>query len=205
MHHVRERHLKTCTSIQERFLTQLSLSSVDYNHLVKFEQAIESNYPINVYRVSDNYQGEHSYGRVLIEDKKLFDDLGKYGVVPNKTFIKTFPYMVPKQYYLDVIRGIFDADGCLSYHLTKHGAEAWEFNIVGTKELLESIADILQIPCKLTKRYPERDNNNYTLRGSGVENTYKIMEKLYGEAPVYLDRKYERYLHLKTYLNGRAT
>ena len=203
MHQIRIRHLKICDSLQERFLTQLSLSVKDYDHLVKFSKSLESTYPINIYK--GNGFCEVEYGRILIEDKTLFNDLNKYGIETNKSLSEKFPYMVDSKYYFDVVRGIFDADGCISVHKTRHGNDEYEFNINGTKELLNSIRGILGDDSnnKLLQRFPERNNNNYTLKHVGNLVTYKYMNMLYENANVYLERKYNKFLQLKELLNGR--
>lgn len=202
MHHIRIRHLKTCDSLQERFLTQLSLAVQDYNHLVKFSNAIQSSYPVNTY-TSKGYSN-CKYGRILIEDKHLFDTLVGYGIIPNKSLHEKFPYMINEKYYIDVVRGIFDADGCISSHKNRHGLEEYEFTINGTKEMLESIMEVLNdnSGIKLMQRYPERKNNNYTLKHGGNQVAYKYMNKIYNNAVVYLDRKYEKYLQLKNYISN---
>lgn len=203
MRHTRIRHLKTCDSLQERFLIQLSLSVKDYDHLIKFSKALNSSYPINVCKGKGF--GETEYGRILIEDKTLFDDLNKHGINTNKSLCEKYPYMIDSKYYIDVIRGIFDADGCISVHKSRHGSDEYEFNINGTKELLNSIREILGDigNNKLLQRYPERNNNNYTLKHVGNLITYKYMSMLYENTEVYLERKYKKYLQLKELLNGR--
>ena len=197
MHHTRIRHLKTCDSLQERFLIQLSLSVKDYDHLIKFSKALNSSYPINVYKGKGF--GETEYGRILIEDKTLFDDLNKHGINTNKSLCEKFPYMIDSKYYIDVIRGIFDADGCISVHKSRHGSDEYEFNINGTKELLNSIREILGDigNNKLLQRHPERNNNNYTLKHVGNLITYKYMSMLYENTEVYLERKYKNIYSLK--------
>lgn len=204
MHHKIIRHLKTCDSLQERFLFQLSLSIQDYNHLVKFSKAINSTYPINIYKASGYSNKE--YGRILIEDIDMYKSLLKYGVFPNKSLNEKFPYMIDSKYYLDTIRGIFEADGCISVHKSRYGADKFEFNINGTKEMLTSIKEILNDTTdnKLIKRHPERKNNNYTLKHCGNQITYKYLSKIYGNAEIYLDRKYKKFLQLKNLINGRT-
>ena len=204
MHHQRIRHLKTCDSLQERFLFQLCLSIQDYNHLVKLSKAIDSTYPINIYET--NGYSKNKYGRILIEDRGMYKSLLKHGVSPNKSLNEKFPYMVNSKYYIDIVRGIFDADGCISVHKSKHGTDEYEFNINGTKEILTSIKEILNDNTnnKLLKRYPNRNNNNYTLKHCGNQITYKYLNMIYDNAEIYLDRKYDKFLQLKNLINGRA-
>lgn len=205
MHHRILRHLKTCDSYQDRYLTQLSLSIKDYDHLIKFSNSLNSTYPINIYKTSTGHSNKE-YGRILIEDKKMFDDLNKYGVIQNKSLKEKFPYMVKEKYYVDIVRGIFDADGCLSSYLTRHNTKEYEFNINGTKEMLYSIKEILGDTSNnvLMKRHKERNNNNYTLKHGGNQITFKYMNILYKNANIYLNRKYKKYLELKQLIDGRV-
>lgn len=51
---------------------------------------------------------------------------------------------------------------------------------------------------KLRQRYPEKNNNNYDLEIGERLQVKQILEYIYNDAEVYLDRKYERY---KEFLN----
>ena len=73
-----------------------------------------------------------------------------------------------------------------------------------TKEILLSVAEKLRLPVApktLKQRYPERNVNNYTMKYCGSLQTARVMDYLYDDSTVYLERKYQK---LKTYLNSRS-
>lgn len=49
----------------------------------------------------------------------------------------------------------------------------------------------------MSKRHKDRNNNNFTLTVSGNRQTARLMEWIYKDATIYMQRKYDRYLELK--------
>lgn len=49
-------------------------------------------------------------------DEQIFNDLAKYGIIPNKTYtVDRIPYdKIPKEYLSAYTLGLFDGDGSLS-------------------------------------------------------------------------------------------
>lgn len=203
---VRQRKLKTCTSTQTRYLLQITLSSADYDHLVKFKKCISSNHPIKCYKTS-GFATSRNCVRVVIEDRGLVEDLVSCGIEYNKQLKERYLHDIPSEFDKDFIRGIFDGDGCLSEHKNKYGNPEYEFSFTGTRELLTDIAikmDLLITSKRLKQRFPERCINNFTMKFCGTKQTEKAMDYLYSNATIYLDRKYQKYQKLKNYLNSRS-
>jgi intein-encoded DNA endonuclease-like protein len=81
---------------------------------------------------------------------KMVDNLAKYYVVPCKTFTVKFPN-IPRDLERHYIRGLFDADGCISKQLRKKKEKSGkvytyaggEFSIEGNKELVLEIQNRL--------------------------------------------------------------
>lgn len=63
---------------------------------------------------NDEYQRSNRY-RVLINNKKLIEQVARFGVVTNKTLNLQPPQLLEEEYqYLPyIIRGIIDGDGCM--------------------------------------------------------------------------------------------
>jgi hypothetical protein len=207
VHNERIRHLKTQDVLQIRNYLQISLSSIDRKHLEKFNNSLESTYPIKDYTIGKSgYKPGSPYSRIIIEDKTICDDLKLNGILPKKQLKEMYPTNLDPQYNLDFIRGFFDGDGCISCHKNKHGNPEYEFSFTGTKEMLTSIANILGLTLtekRLKSRHPERNLNNYTMKFCGTQQTFKVMSMLYENASIYLDRKYNKYIELVNYINGR--
>ncbi|MDU0321145.1 LAGLIDADG family homing endonuclease, partial [Clostridium butyricum] len=101
-------------------------------------------------------------------------------------------------YYRHFIRGYFDGDGSLV--LSKNSIN---FKICGTKEFLEKLREVFNSCSKysfknvLFKR--KKDNkNNYYLSFGGRYKTLSVMNYLYDKSEVYLDRKYKKFILLKS-------
>lgn len=177
----------------------ISLSNIDECHLQKFKKSIEATYPINRYKSKSIY-GECNYSRIIIKSKKIVEDIKRKGVLNNKSLILKFPDSknLSKIFYKDFIRGYFDGDGTLV--LSKNSIN---FKICGTRELLERMIDIFNenstydFKKRLFKRW-DNEKNNYYLSYGGRNKTLSIMNFLYSNSVVYLDRKYDKYNILKS-------
>lgn len=176
----------------------ISLSSLDEGHLRKFKTSVESTYPINRYKSKSIY-GECNYSRMIIKSKKIVEDLRQKGVLNNKSLILKFPdsEILNESLHKDFIRGYFDGDGTLV--LSKNSIN---FKICGTRELLEKMIDIFNensdynFKKRLFKRW-NNEKNNYYLSYGGRNKTLSIMNYLYNNSKIYLDRKYDKYNILK--------
>lgn len=89
----------------------ISINEKDSYLLDNFRKAINSKGVITT-----SIRGKSSMSRFVIngkKHKKFYDNLNKYGIVPNKTK-NTFhlPYeKIPKKYWKDFLRGLIDGDG----------------------------------------------------------------------------------------------
>ena len=101
------------------------------------------------------------------------------------------------------MRGYFDGDGCLSKDSKRN---RYMFSVLGTLEFISSYQKILVDICgcnvtKLGQRHPDRCNNNYTMTYGGKQSINNILDFLYKDATVFLDRKYIKYLQFKEEYN----
>jgi len=159
-------------------LLDLTLKAEDRNHLQKFLDDINGNYRI---------EEEKNRYKVRIHSLDMILDLAKYGIVPRKAFVTKFPDRIPKKLWRHFIRGVFDGDGCLC--VDKYGYVS--FDIAGTKELLTRIQEILIDNCDLNKTKVRKQNNTYRFAYGG-KYVIKILDYLYNNATVFLDRKHEK-------------
>jgi hypothetical protein len=102
---------------------------IDRKHLIKFHNAIESEHSI-----SERNKKKNNTFRFHVQSDTLVDNLREHGVTENKTFTGTVPD-IDEDYYVDFIRGLFDADG---------SASDGGWTIVGSsKSRLEEIQELL--------------------------------------------------------------
>lgn len=157
----------------------LSVNSKDINWLNKFKKFLNYNGEIHNYKTgSTSYKPKSPYSRLLIGNEKIVNDLKKWGVIEHKTkLIKELP-SIDLKYMDDFIRGYIDGDGSLMQRLP-------HITICGNFKFLLTIAQYFGLPYKI---YP--DKSIYSLQYNA--NCSKYLEKrLYKNAMVYLDRKYE--------------
>ena len=185
----------------------ISLSKEDINHLEKFKDDVEFTGPIH------NYKGkgfiEIDYVRIVIRSKQMKQNLISLGVYENKTDILKFPTLnqVPKELIYHFIRGYIDGDGSITYgHIQKNGNKNYSIKITGTLDIIQSIQHVLNTNVKLEQRYPDRNTDNWSLTIGGNKQVERILDLLYGNANVFLDRKYNRYIELKqqTVVHGQV-
>lgn len=137
--------------------------------------------------------------RIKITSSIMYDDLIKLGCVEHKTFKIKFPSaeQVPFEFLHSFLLGVLDGDGTIVIGTPRKENRSPEVYIgfTGTKELLEGIKVYLKKDnLKLQKRWKDRDNNNYTLCVTGIQQCYQILNLLYSNAPDFcLKRKKEKY------------
>lgn len=171
------------------------LSFVDKNHLVKFKSFLKSEQPIkDGYTILKNKK--HLNTSIRINSTKLCNDLINCKVYPNKSTKEIFPKdIIPENLIHHFIRGYFDGDGCFSYYVPVNKKIIGSINFVGSKSMLE---DIMLYITKIssTTATIRKNGKIYTVTISKDLNS--IMNYLYKDATIYLDRKYQKY---NTYLS----
>lgn len=168
---------------------ELSLQLKDIEHLSKFNEFMEHN--------KDNVKFDNHRCRWNIMNKHLWETLNNYGCTPNKSLILKFPNF---DNFKDVsllrhfIRGYFDGDGCISFYKHKHCVTP-HAEIIGTHDFLEKIIQVSQIPSKF--RHDKRHSDKTFTIEYTKENTVKIINWLYSDCTIYLNRKYQKYNFFK--------
>lgn len=171
----------------------ISLSSKDRDHLEKLKTFLSYSGNIKEYSVSGEYKIGSKYSRILISSDRLYSSLTAKGCLPHKTNTLK-PPMIRQNLIRHFLRGYIDVDG--SWSKSNKDRIGFSLSICGTKEMLEWIKDYLMARTKLYQKYSHRgsDVNQYTLVVTGTTLVLRIMEHLYTDATIYLERKYGRYL-----------
>lgn len=174
---------------------RIGLDVKDEDWLISIKQTLKSEAPL--YKTT-----KENLKRLKITSSSLYNNLIKLGCIEHKTFLLKFPTedQVPSQYIFSFILGILDGDGSIIIATPRKENHAPEYSIkfTGTKELLQGIQQKLELThLLLSQRFPERQNNNYSLQISGTQQVAKILMQLYKNAPsCVLQRKKEKYLQI---------
>lgn len=171
------------------------LTERDKEHLEKFKQALNFTGEIKTYNptIKENSWNTKRFSRLLVTSNKLANDLINCGCKLNKTLVLTYPTFLPLELERHFIRGLLDGDGSLMIKQNKNFA----INFNGTKEVCEGILKFFgKENTKLSQSHPERNNNNYYFSIGGNKQILRLLEDIYKDATIYLDRKYEKYLEM---------
>lgn len=157
----------------------IELSNADKEHLEKFKRSIKSDSPI----VSRKNRDTSS---ITINSKKIVDDLMNLGAVVDKTnkgFISKRILELNKNLKLAFLRGYLDGDGYI---------DKTRYRIIYTVKsstITNSLNDML-------KEYNPKIKDDITYFRILIENKdnyNKFLDDIYGNANIYLNRKYNTY------------
>lgn len=181
------------------YYLRLTLKSEDKYILDKLNQ--ELNGTGKIYEPKKRNEASLAYS-----SKELFDDLGKYGIVPNKTFSAYVP-AIDKELMPHLIRGIFDGDGTVFTRVDtskKHGIRL-EFGFAGTELLCTQAKQYLRdvIDISDNKVLVRKDRNISSLMFSKMKDIRAFYKLIYDDADTFLSRKRKKFddflsLHVDT-------
>ena len=185
------------------------MKDTDSEHLQKFINDLQSDYPIHFYRTFGfDRKEEKTEARVFITNKhmtmKLYEE---YGIVPRREFPSYLLSIIPQELIKFFILGLFDGDGSFTAYGGSYG-DKLNVTFGGCEELLMFIDNFLvennvinlarnsSQKRKFYQRHKEKDGSWRSLSYAGVSQGMKILNYLYKNSPIYLDRKYQKYLSL---------
>lgn len=167
---------------KEEYSITLTLDNKDYQHLEKFKEFLKSNRKIT----PDN--GDCS--RVRINSKKIWNRLIELGFTHDKSYTAN-PHDLLKG-SRDFWRGEVDGDGGVYDYSYMN-----QMTLCGT---LETIFDFIIFCSKETgikEKYPSPSGDKVLYQVSYYsEDCRKVLNLLYKDSSVYLNRKFEKYKEL---------
>lgn len=185
--------------VSSRNQVGISLGRKDKNHLEKLVKTLSSNYKVHDYISTTSYKKNTKYSRLMVNSKKMKSDLISHGIVKNKTFKLKYPTHLTSNLNSHYIRGYLDGDGSITRTLSSSKLQYdYQIKLTGTKTLLKGILSQLGLPnYKLSERYYDEKDNYYFSIGGNIQ-VLKLLDYIYKDSTVHLERKYQRYLDLKT-------
>lgn len=163
---------------------QFYLKMKDEDIILKFKEVLACDYPI-IFR-------EFPYKSycLTVSSQTSCNFLISHGCVPNKTNVIRFPE-IPKHLYNHFLRGFFDGDGCLQLQDKKYHCRI-DFTSA-SKAFLEDIRPIISSHAKTNGSLnKEKLYDVWHLNYSGHQAS-QILDWLYKDSTVYLNRKYVKY------------
>lgn len=148
----------------------------------------------------DKREGKECCG-IEISSKQMFDDLSKHGIIPNKTYYSHGIYLdkIPEEFQRDYIRGLFDGDGGIGFTGNTNEVSCdFTSYFYDTVEEFQLVIDNYINKINHNKIYRTESKSRCSWRGR--QQTLKILSYLYDNSEVYLKRKYDKYLWIKSTL-----
>lgn len=176
---------------KDNLVLSIVVHNKDVEILEKIKTELQSDIPIE-------YIKSKNHNRINICSKNICLSLNKIGCNNGKTFDLKFPN-IDNDLIPHFIRGFMDGDGCISISSKKYGKYI-SLSFVGTKDMMHSLKDILNVDNRVTFY-----RNAYALHIGKESDVIRILDWIYKDANIYLDRKYKKYLEFKEYKhNGRS-
>ena len=183
-------HYKTTGRIR------LQLQEKDLEILEKFKEDLGIDSKI-IYDIRDN----STCCSVEFVDEQIFNDLGKYGIIPNKTYMTNrVPYdKIPEKYLKNFVLGLFDGDGNLncSKDFTDVSLGYTAYHQTEVEDFQYLINKLANIPTKNKIFFTSAWHTQWR----GRRQVLQILDILYENNPRFLKRKYDIYLALKNSFN----
>lgn len=178
--------------------TVITIHPKDIDYLEKINNLIQPNKKNSI--IKYNYttkDGKISKRAILIiYSIKICQDLNKIGCKPRKSLTLDLPNL-KEEYFSSFMAGFFDGDGCLTHNKNDYQIQIASSDLFcfKAKSLIEKILDI---------------NVNVYKKGKisiisigGNNQVEKFMDWIYLKTSIKLNRKWDKYLKMKNYLNKR--
>ena len=188
----------------------VTLSETDRGHVQKFNEFLGGQLKVNDITQSltrslkgANVDSVSKMCRVKVADTQLYNRLISLGFTSNKTHV-IVPHDLVK-YSRDFYRGLVDGDGWVTFVKTKgdghwvEGAKEYVYprlGLCGNETTITSFLEFIKlsgIECKSGLKKAPRENALYSMDVTS-KPAIQVMNLLYKDATVYLDRKYKKYL-----------
>lgn len=174
----------------------MSLEERDKDVLERICNEINNEHPLEFIDYSNKHDFGYTYKnqyRMLMFSSHMCKALESHGMTPNKSLTLSFPD-VREDLLSHFIRGYFDGDGSIA-----QGKRDTNFilTITSTNNFCEKLKDIIEknvgINCHI---YDASNHNGITkvFTTTGRLQVKALLDWLYKDADMYLERKYNRYI-----------
>jgi hypothetical protein len=163
------------------------VSQKEVEILEKIKTLLNSN---AIIRTRANSGSKNNISFLSLYNKEMYNDLLSLGLTPTKSKIMTYPHQMPEQYDSHFLRGIWDANGCISYL----GGSSYKASLVtGSLSFCCSVVSRLSYYGIRTNVYSK--GGNHTIYLSKKSEVLKIKDLLYRGSTdmTSLNRKREKF------------
>lgn len=177
---------------------RIMLQERDKDILVKISAQLQYEKPLGFVKCSDHVASNGFISKDMyslsISSPHICEELALHGVLPNKSLILEYPDWMPEKFNRHFIRGYFDGDG--SFCRQSKRTSNYLITFTSTEDFCVDCLNILRKNLGIGGGiYDASCHNGITrvLSISGKDQCKKILDWLYEDADIYMDRKYNHY------------
>lgn len=198
-----------CNFIKKQTIS-MSLQECDKEILEKIRMELGSSKELEFLEYSKRKDMDNDYHyadmyRLLLFSSHMCEVLNDYGMIPNKSLKLEFPEWLDESLYSHFIRGYFDGDGSLCIRFNKHGWFQSFITFTSTDSFCKRVQEIIidKVGISGGGIYEASSKNSITkvLSISGINQDIALLNWIYKDADLYMERKYQKYLELLTHQN----
>ena len=173
---------------------EICLALIDTGHLFKFDAFVGSKEPrVKVYNYKDQNGKDKQHVKWFISNKHLWETLNSYGCTPRKSLTLKFPN-IDSKLKRHFVRGYFDGDGSFGVYGTKGLFGELQLSCVGTEDMIYELFKDVGVYTNIY-HHAKHDEKTLTISVSS-SNAKSILDYMYKDSTVYLDRKFNKYLEI---------
>lgn len=172
----------------------IALSNKDENHLLKFKEHIcfdgILHKSITKHSLKNPKWNDSSKVSLQISSAKIFEDLERFNIVPNKTKIYTFPKWLKEHKLVNhFMRGYIDGDGSFFYDASR---DRVCFELRGTYDFLCDFKDVLDSNINIkNKSNVTTPDSTSKIKYYGKKTVPYVVDFIYNNSSFCLQRKYD--------------
>ena len=167
---------------QDKGTIEITLNEKDYVYLEKIRLTLNSGKPLkffdyNLLNNENKFTNYYKYWRLTIYNKKISNDLIKYGIIQNKSSCLRPPNNIPEYIEKFFVLGLFDGDGGIS--VTYRGScFSPQIMFCGTKEMCFYVKNIIKretgFDMTITDK-TKQSKNHFSISSGGAFKNFKIL------------------------------
>ncbi len=154
------------------------LALMDREHLYKFKRVLEATQEVSE---------DSKRCSLVICSPEIASDLALHGILPNKTFT-TKPAQVAPELARHYWRGVVDGDGSFA-------RDGSELKLCGDYEVVMAFQMFVLSHCPEVRANIRKTENIYTFTIK-KQATHDMLQALYEDASIYLERKYKQAMRI---------
>ena len=168
---------------------KVELCLKDKDHIEKFKKSLNLGNKISIKKVK-----QYTAYRISFKDNHIGERLKNLGCIPRKTFKLSLP-ILNDVFMRHFIRGYFDGDGCICMQDSLNKTQI-SFTC-GCENFLIQLCEYLNSKLNFsTDLYVRQSHTAYEIRLFNNINKKELLNYLYKNSSIYLDRKYKLYTHM---------